>query len=526
MALDLQTQTTLTPQSAIKNTLSSGHLSDLLPVISSPSSFSDILKNTQVNQLENNTMLSSNFMNFHNIDTSSFKNTVKNQLNSSAERAREKTQSSNNSDIKSKISTSIASAKDTIITKKNTGSTVKHDTPDTDKKTETKAPEQSQETTSASSPSPQITGDIALNAQQNSNSLPLPVVASPNQTMTTPSSSPNGAVTGLEAQKNALSQIVDNQGFVQIRHETSTQTIASHSQNNNSLPLLQNSLDNSSSILKISQPKIDEQNQNNINRYDLSGQNQSNDSQQQSSFTNSDSAFSNPENNLEYLMNNAMSQVSLTSSEGRFNSLINPLESSLSMDNSLSSASKNTLLESTGSALPNSMMTSPLSLQSQSAPQKSSAMSETLSPNSPLETSPIDQINPHLTKTIQDGKDTIRVELSPESMGKVEIRLTLNNGQVQASVTADNPQTLSLLKNDSQSLHQSLQSAGFQTDANSLSFQLRNNQQDQQFSQNQGTEQNYTSPYSPLNKLDSEEEIMIASQAPRYVNSKNLDIKV
>jgi flagellar hook-length control protein FliK len=74
----------------------------------------------------------------------------------------------------------------------------------------------------------------------------------------------------------------------------------------------------------------------------------------------------------------------------------------------------------------------------------------------------------------------LSVQLHPEDLGRVEIKLEMQNGQVKATVTADRPETLQLLKNDASSLQQSLNSAGLGTDANSLSFHLRGEQQQQQ----------------------------------------------
>ena len=65
-------------------------------------------------------------------------------------------------------------------------------------------------------------------------------------------------------------------------------------------------------------------------------------------------------------------------------------------------------------------------------------------------------------------------------MGRVDIKLEMQNGQVKATVTADRPETLQMLKSDSSGLQQSLNNAGLNADANSLSFQLRGEEQQQQ----------------------------------------------
>jgi flagellar hook-length control protein FliK len=92
---------------------------------------------------------------------------------------------------------------------------------------------------------------------------------------------------------------------------------------------------------------------------------------------------------------------------------------------------------------------------------------------------PAEQIKVQLSKGLKDGSDTINVQLHPEDLGRIEVKLELQGGQVKATVTADNAQTLQLLKGDAAQLQQALQDAGFSTDDNGLSFQLRGDQQPQ-----------------------------------------------
>jgi flagellar hook-length control protein FliK len=92
---------------------------------------------------------------------------------------------------------------------------------------------------------------------------------------------------------------------------------------------------------------------------------------------------------------------------------------------------------------------------------------------------PIEQIKVQIEQGLKQGGDTITVQLRPENLGRVEIKLEMQDGQVKATVTADRPETLQLLKNDAASLQQSLHNAGLDANAGSLSFQLRSDQQRQ-----------------------------------------------
>jgi flagellar hook-length control protein FliK len=92
---------------------------------------------------------------------------------------------------------------------------------------------------------------------------------------------------------------------------------------------------------------------------------------------------------------------------------------------------------------------------------------------------PLDQVKVQIESGAKGDGDTITVQLRPEELGRVEIKLEVQDGQVKATVTADRPETLQLLKNEAPSLQQSLSNAGLEANAGSLSFQLRSDQQRQ-----------------------------------------------
>jgi len=100
-----------------------------------------------------------------------------------------------------------------------------------------------------------------------------------------------------------------------------------------------------------------------------------------------------------------------------------------------------------------------------------------------------------------DGSSKINIQLNPEELGKLEIRIHVGaDGKTGVTVTADNKDTLSLLQRDSSGLSRALQDAGLQTDSGSLSFNLRGGQQEQQ---GQGGNQQAASTYQ---KFQPEEE--------------------
>lgn len=90
------------------------------------------------------------------------------------------------------------------------------------------------------------------------------------------------------------------------------------------------------------------------------------------------------------------------------------------------------------------------------------------------------QISVQIEKAVKDGMDRINIQLRPESLGRVDVRLELaNDGRVQATITADRPETLEMLQKDARGLERSLADAGLKTDTSSLSFSLRQGENQQ-----------------------------------------------
>jgi flagellar hook-length control protein FliK len=172
----------------------------------------------------------------------------------------------------------------------------------------------------------------------------------------------------------------------------------------------------------------------------------------------------------------------------------------------------------------------PATLQGLSQTQESAGANITQTVRQTVQPSPVDQIKVQLSKSLKDGADTLSVQLHPEDLGRVDVKLEMQNGQVKATITADRPETLQLLKNDASSLQQSLSNAGLSTDANSLSFQLRGEQQQQQQSQQQAG-QNGAGGFAGGSDDSLEDETasaLVAAAALQRTNSGNngIDINV
>jgi flagellar hook-length control protein FliK len=114
------------------------------------------------------------------------------------------------------------------------------------------------------------------------------------------------------------------------------------------------------------------------------------------------------------------------------------------------------------------------------ATQTTSATATVQAPRQPTLPSPVEQIKVQIDKGLAAGNDSISIQLHPQDMGRVDIKLDFQDGQVTTTVTADHPDTLQALKADAANLQQSLQDAGLNADPNAMSFQLRDGGQQQQ----------------------------------------------
>lgn len=79
----------------------------------------------------------------------------------------------------------------------------------------------------------------------------------------------------------------------------------------------------------------------------------------------------------------------------------------------------------------------------------------------------------------QSGTRQFEIRLDPPELGRVEVRLSIDaTGKASAHLSADQPQTLDLLRKDSTSLTQALRDAGLDVSQNGLNFSLRQQQGD------------------------------------------------
>lgn len=138
----------------------------------------------------------------------------------------------------------------------------------------------------------------------------------------------------------------------------------------------------------------------------------------------------------------------------------------------------------------------------------------------------LDQVKVQIAKQGANG-DTIKVQLKPVELGSIEVKLDVaKDGSVSGVVTADNKDTLAMLKNDSRSLEKALSDAGFKTDSGSLTFNLRGEQQ--QNAQDQGTGRRARrGALAAANGIDATQAGMAAQAQARFAGGRSgVDIQV
>ena len=90
------------------------------------------------------------------------------------------------------------------------------------------------------------------------------------------------------------------------------------------------------------------------------------------------------------------------------------------------------------------------------------------------QSSVVEQVSVKIAKAVQSGSDRITIRLNPAELGRVDVKLELAaDGRTTAVVTADNRETLDLLRRDSSDLQKALEEGGLQLSDNDLNFNLR-----------------------------------------------------
>lgn len=85
---------------------------------------------------------------------------------------------------------------------------------------------------------------------------------------------------------------------------------------------------------------------------------------------------------------------------------------------------------------------------------------------------PAQQVVGRIEQAIQNGQTTLTVKLDPDHLGKVEVKLELQDGRVSAHISAERPATLDLLQRDARLIERAMEQSGMQVQPDGLHFSL------------------------------------------------------
>lgn len=83
------------------------------------------------------------------------------------------------------------------------------------------------------------------------------------------------------------------------------------------------------------------------------------------------------------------------------------------------------------------------------------------------------QLVGRIEQAVAKEQTTLTVQLDPEHLGRVEVKLELQDGRVTAMIAAEKPATLDLLQRDARLIERTLQQGGLQMQPDGLQFSLR-----------------------------------------------------
>lgn len=134
-----------------------------------------------------------------------------------------------------------------------------------------------------------------------------------------------------------------------------------------------------------------------------------------------------------------------------------------------------------------------------------------------------EQVNVQIQKAIAGGMDKINIQLKPAHLGRVDVSMEMSSdGRITAVVTADNKDTLNLLKQDSHQLEKAMREAGLDLNSGDLSFNLREGSGDEGDTQTANGNKGGLGPLTnepPLNEL-----LEASTARPNIITEDRVDI--
>lgn len=111
------------------------------------------------------------------------------------------------------------------------------------------------------------------------------------------------------------------------------------------------------------------------------------------------------------------------------------------------------------------------------------------------------ELGVEVARRVSEGGEELRVRLNPAEFGRIEVKIAFDDGgTLRATVHAENPAALDLLRRDSADLNQAMGDAGVQADAQSFRFESRTDgqQRQQQPAQQQQQQTRFSAGTTPF----------------------------
>lgn len=90
----------------------------------------------------------------------------------------------------------------------------------------------------------------------------------------------------------------------------------------------------------------------------------------------------------------------------------------------------------------------------------------------------VEQVKVNITKSAIKGVDTIDIQLKPEDLGKIQIKMHIaKDGKLHADIISSRPETMDLLQKDISGLQKAFNDAGYDTDSRSFNFSFQKENQ-------------------------------------------------
>jgi len=167
--------------------------------------------------------------------------------------------------------------------------------------------------------------------------------------------------------------------------------------------------------------------------------------------------------------------------------------------------------------------TAPTAVAPQTQQTQQTVAKPPVTPQTQTNSTPTEQVKVQIAKAISDGVDTIRIQLKPAHLGRIDVQLDMGqDGRVTAVISADNKETMDMLKQDSRELERALRDAGLNLSSGDLSFNMRGEN-----GSNSGTNetaQGKSALSNPVLEPTLNELLEMQSGQPQIISDNRVDI--